>query len=257
MAEAGAGVVDGVFAHAVVVDAHADVAAEVGTGAEHPRHGEAGVIGIVVDAVVLRSGFAFGGNPQHVSAHAEFGIGGDVVPQLVVEVADTGHEGDVEVGGGGEVLVEVFVVPRAADGVPKHIDLDEGSDLADSDVEAVAGAIAEAEADGGVFAHFFIGEGDGGVVAGDVLAEVAGGQVGVEEDRLAELCLGAVGDAESEDGKAHKFYDLLHNVLMFCLFISWFSWERLSWERQRSWVQFSEPLWVQPWEQSWEQSWEC
>ena len=116
------GVVDGVGAHAVVVDTGAEVASEVGAEAEHPREGGAGLIGEVEEAVVVE-GLAFAGDEHHVGTDTELTIGGDVVPELVVEVADTGHDGDVEVGRGGVVVVHVFVTPGAADHVPEEVGL--------------------------------------------------------------------------------------------------------------------------------------
>ena len=89
--------------------------AEVGTGANHPGEGEGALVGEALVAAAL----AFGGDPEEVGADAELAIGGDVVPgELVVDVGDTAHQGDVEVGGGAVVGVVVFVAPSAGDGVP-------------------------------------------------------------------------------------------------------------------------------------------
>ena len=183
------GVLDGVLAEAVVVEAGADVVAEVGAEADGEGEGAAGLIGQLGVVGLVDGEGAFLGDEEEVGAQAEFDIGGDVVPEFVVEVADAHLDGDVEVGGGafgaglGVVLAEV-----GADGVPVEVGLEEGGDHAYPNVEAVAAAIAAAEADAGVLADLGVAEGhvatcDGvEVVGGDVGGEAAGGEVAVEED---------------------------------------------------------------------------
>ena len=195
-------VVDGVGTKTIVVEAGADMAAEVGAEAEHPGEGDVGFVGVVECAAGGAGAFAFAGDHHHVGADAEFTIGGDVVPEFVVEVADTGHDGDVEVGGGGVVVVHVLVAPGAADHIPEEVGLSEGGHHAHAHVEAVAGAIAGAESEGGIIAPLLVTEGYG-VVGVDSAGKVARGQVAIEEDGLAELRLCCHAHADHQGGEAH------------------------------------------------------
>ena len=178
------------------------MAAKVSTEAEHPGEGGVRFVGVVEGAAGGASAFTFAGNHHQVGADTEFTIGGDVVPKFVIEVADTGHDGDVEVGGGCVVGVHVLVAPGAANHVPEEVGLSEGGNHAHSHVEAVAGAIAGAESEGGILAHLLVAEGYG-VVGVDAAGKAAGGKVAIEEDGLAELRLCCHAHADHQGGEAH------------------------------------------------------
>ena len=154
------GVVDGVLTKTIVVESGADMAAEVGAKAEREGHCEAGVVGIFggVDGAAGQGGpmaGTFAGDEHAIDADAELSVGGDVVPELIIEVRDTKLHRDVDVSRCGVGTCGAVLIAQAtADGVPEKVGLDEGSHHTISNVEAVADTVAEAEADAGVLADF-------------------------------------------------------------------------------------------------------
>ena len=94
------GVLDGVLAEAVVVEAGADVFAKVGTEADGEREGAAGFVGQFAIFHLVDGEGAFLGDEHEVGTESELSVWGDVVPEFVVEVAYAHLDGNVEVGGG-------------------------------------------------------------------------------------------------------------------------------------------------------------
>ncbi len=169
------GIVDIMLAEAIVINTGAYMLTKIGTEADHPCQFGSGFIGVMFVAFTS----TFRGDEEEISTKAKLCIRRDVIPQLVIEITDTGKQGYVEITGGAVLMTGKLFFPISIYSVPKNINLCKRSDLAKANIEAITGAVSETEAYDGFFAHILHAEGDNRIACRR--CKTANGQYTIEE----------------------------------------------------------------------------
>lgn len=196
-------VFDGVLAIAVVVEAGADVLAEIAAYSKLKGH-IGGRLVFELEAIFIRGDIAgvagianFGGNDlatlfgdeEEVGTDTELSERSEDVGQLIA-VVDTHKERNIEVVGGLAVTsVHILVAHIAADAVPLEIAVQIRRNLAESNVETIGNAIAKTEAEDSVLAGIeachrnLVVQG----IQRHVVVELSRGEVKIKVNRLLEV----------------------------------------------------------------------